>query len=197
MKLFHSPTSPFVRKVMVLILETGTEVELVTGSGTPLNAGQAPIALNPLGKVPTLLTDDGQALFDSRVICRYLDARAGAGLYGKGEATWAIQTQEALADGIMEAALLMVYEGRLRPEELRFSPWIEGQWAKIDRALDLLEGAPPEGALTMGQIALGCALGYLDFRHDDRGWRAARPRLAAWAEGFSARPAMIQTAPRA
>ncbi|NBZ86542.1 glutathione S-transferase [Stagnihabitans tardus] len=193
MKLFYSPTSPFVRKVSVLILETGLQVERIPGSGTPLDPGQAPIAQNPLGKVPTLLTDEGQAIFDSRVICRYLDDKAGAGLYQPD--TWAILTQEALADGILEAALLMVYEGRLRPEELRFAPWVEGQSAKIDRALDLLETAPPEGALTMGQIALGCALGYLDFRHGPRDWRARRPRLAAWAEGIAARPSMLATLP--
>ena len=119
MKLFYSPTSPFVRKVSVLLLETGQEAERITGSGTPLDPGAAPIAQNPLGKVPALVTEEGRAIFDSRVICRYLDARAGAGLYGDAQTTWAIQTQEALADGILEAALLMVYEGRLRPEELR------------------------------------------------------------------------------
>lgn len=195
MKLFYSPTSPFVRKVSVLLIETGQEAERITGSGTPLDPGAAPLDLNPLGKVPTLLTDDGQALFDSRVICRYLDDRAGAGLYAPD--TFAILTQEALADGILEAALLMVYEGRLRPEELRFAPWVEGQWAKIARALDALEAAPPEGRLTAGQIALGCALGYLDFRHAARDWRAGRPGLAAWEAGFAARPAMLATLPRA
>jgi glutathione S-transferase len=195
MKLFYSPTSPFVRKVSVLLLETGQEAERITGSGTPLDPGAAPIAQNPLGKVPALVTEEGRAIFDSRVICRYLDARAGAGLYGDAQTTWAIQTQEALADGILEAALLMVYEGRLRPEELRFAPWVEGQWAKIDRALDTLEAEVPEGALTMGQIALGCALAYVDFRHGARDWRAGRPKLAEWEEGFAQRPAMMATRP--
>ena len=192
MKLFYSPTSPFVRKVSVLILETGLQVERIPGSGTPLDPGQAPIAQNPLGKVPTLVDGD-RVLFDSRVICRYLDDKAGAGLYQPE--TWAILTQEALADGILEAALLMVCEGRLRPEGLRFAPWVEGQWAKIARALDSLEAAPPQGALTMGQIALGCALGYLDFRHGPRDWRKGRPQLAVWAEGFASRPAMQASLP--
>ncbi len=193
MKLYYSPTSPFVRKVSVLLLETGQEVERVPAAGNPLDPGTAPLHLNPLGKVPALVTDAGQALFDSRVICRYLDDRAGAGLYGPD--TWAILTQEALADGILEAALLMVYEGRLRPEPLRFAPWVEGQWSKIARALDALEAAPPAGGLTMGQIALACALGYLDFRHGLRDWRAGHPRLAAWEAGFAARPSMQATLP--
>lgn len=192
MKLYYSPTSPFVRKVSVLILETGQQVERIPASGTPLDPGSAPVGLNPLGKVPALVDGD-RVLYDSRVICRYLDDKAGAGLYGPD--TWAILTQEALADGIMEAALLMVYEGRLRPEELRFAPWVEGQWAKIARALDALEALPPEGPLTGGQIALGCALGYLDFRHGARDWRKNRPQLADWAEGFAARPAMRATVP--
>ncbi|MCW1918229.1 glutathione S-transferase family protein [Rhodobacter sp. KR11] len=192
MQLYYSPTSPFVRKVSVLILETGLTVDRIPAAGTPLDHGSMPVALNPLGKVPALVDGD-EVFFDSRVICRYLDHKAGAGLYAPD--TWGILRQEALADGILEAALLMVYEGRLRPESLRFAPWVEGQWAKIARALDALEAAPPQGPLTMGQIAIGCALGYLDFRHDARAWRATRPQLAAWAEGFAARPAMRATVP--
>lgn len=195
MRLYHSPTSPYVRKVMVVLHETGLlpQVTLIPTAGTPVDPGSMPLDQNPLGKIPALERDDGPALYDSRVICRYLDDKVGAGLYGPD--TWAILTQEALADGILEAALLMVYEGRLRPEELRHAPWVEGQWAKITRALDALEAAPPEGPLTGGQIALGCALGYLDFRHGARDWRKNRPQLADWAEGFAARPAMQATLP--
>lgn len=192
MQLYYSPTSPFVRKVSVLILETGLTVARIPASGTPLDPGTMPVTLNPLGKVPALVDGD-EVFFDSRVICRYLDDKAGAGLYAPD--TWAILRMEALADGILEAALLMVYEGRLRPEELRFTPWVEGQWAKVARALDALELAPPMGPLTAGQIALGCALGYLDFRHAARDWRATRPALAAWADGFAARPSMQATIP--
>ncbi len=193
MKLYYSPTSPFVRKVSVLILETGQQVERIAASGTPLDPGTMPVGLNPLGKVPALVDGD-RVLYDSRVICRYLDEKAGAGLYGPD--TWAILTQEALADGILEAALLMVYEGRLRPEELRHAPWVEGQWAKIARALDALEAAPPSGPLTGGQIALGCALGYLDFRHEARDWRQGRPCLTEWEAGLASRPSMVSTVPR-
>lgn len=200
MRLFHSPTSPYVRKVMVLLHETGLldQVELVTGSGTPLDPGAAPLDANPLGKVPALEREDGPALFDSRVICRYLDDRAKAGLYPAGPALWDTLMLEAAADGILDAALLMVYEWRLRPEELRFAPWVEGQWAKIDRALTMIESRllpQLQGPLDMGQVALACALGYLDFRHADRDWRAGRPHLAAWEGEMSARPSLQATRP--
>lgn len=200
MRLYFSPTSPYVRKVMVLLHETGQagDVERVAGSGNPVDPGTAPLEANPLGKVPALERPDGPALYDSRVICRYLDDRAGAGLYPTGARLWDTLTVEATGDGILDAALLMVYEGRIRPEDLRYAPWVEGQWAKVDRALDALETrwiAHLEGPLDAGQITVGCALGYLDFRHDARGWRAGRPRLAAWYAGFAARPSMQATVP--
>ena len=200
MRLYFSPTSPYVRKVMVLLHEIGQvgAVERVSGSGSPVDPGTAPLEANPLGKVPALERADGPALYDSRVICRYLDDRAKAGLYPAGARLWDTLTVEATGDGILDAALLMVYEGRIRPEELRFAPWVEGQWAKVARALDALETrwiAHLEGPLDAGQIAVGCALGYLDFRHDARGWRAGRPRLAAWYAGFADRPSMKATVP--
>jgi glutathione S-transferase len=200
MRLYFSPTSPYVRKVVVLLHETGQfgEVELVRAAGTPLDSGSAPVEANPLGKVPALERADGPVLYDSRVICRYLDDRAGAGLYPEGERLWDTLTVEATGDGILDAALLMVYEGRLRPEEMRFAPWVEGQWAKVERALDVLETRWTqhlEGPLDAGQIAVGCALGYLDLRHDVRGWRNGRARLAAWYAGFAARPSMRATVP--
>ena len=169
-------------------------------SVTPLDPGAAPLDANPLGKVPALERDDGPALYDSRVICRYLDDYAKAGLYPAGPALWETLVLEATADGILDAALLMVYEWRLRPEEHRFAPWVEGQWSKIDRALTMIEsrGMPQlQGPLDMGQIALACALGYLDFRHADRGWRTERPHLAAWEAVFAQRPSMQATRPAA
>jgi glutathione S-transferase len=204
MRLYFSPTSPYVRKVTVLLHETGQfgAVELVSASGNPVDRGTAPVDANPLGKVPALERPDGPALYDSRVICRYLDSRAndgeGAGLYPDGARHWDTLTVEATGDGIMDAALLMIYEVRIRPEALRYSPWVEGQWAKVDRALDALETRwmdHLEGPLDAGQIAVGCALGYVDFRHDVRGWRNGRPRLAAWYAGFAARPSMTATVP--
>ena len=99
---------------------------------------------------------------------------------------------------IMDAAVLMVYESRVRPEQCRFAPWVDGQWTKIDRALDTLEQrwlSHLHGPLDMGQIAVGVALGYLDFRHGDRGWRGGRPGLAAWDAVFAERPSMVATRP--
>lgn len=200
--LFHSANSPYVRKVMVVLHETGQsdDVAIATASGTPTDSGTVPLALNPLGKVPLLARPDGPALYDSRVICRYLDDRAGAGLYPPAPRLWDTLTLEATGDGILDAALLMVYEARLRPEEARFAPWVEGQWAKIARALDTLEDrwvAAMAGPLDIGQIAVACGLGYLDLRHDARGWRNGRPALAAWEARFAARPSMVATRPPA
>lgn len=198
--LYHSPTSPYVRKVMVILHETGllSEVAVVAAAGTPLGSGTVPVALNPLGKVPLLARPDGPALYDSRVICRYLDDRAGAGLYPAPPRLWDVLTLEATGDGILDAALLMVYEDRLRPEDRRFPDWVEGQWAKIDRALGVLEErwtATLAGPLDIGQIAVGCALGYLDLRHGARNWREGRPALSAWEAAFAARPSMAGTRP--
>ena len=199
MKLYHSPTSPFVRKVMVLIAEAGISgVDVVSAAGNPLDPGSMPVDENPLGKIPVLVTDDGRAIHDSRVICRYLDHHAGAGLYPEPPRLWDTLTLEATADGILEAAVLMVYEIRLRSEAQRHDAWVEGQWAKIARALDALERRwmdHLDGPLDMGQIAVACALGYLDFRHSARAWRAAHPDLAAWEAEFSARPSMTATQP--
>lgn len=200
MQLYTSPTTPFGRKVMVLIRESGLQDQITetTASGSPLDPGSLPVAQNPLGKIPALILHDGQAIYDSRVICRYLDAHAKAGLYPAGDALWPVLTLEATADGILEAALLMVYEGRLRPEELRYAPWVEGQWNKVSRTLDALQAqwVPLlQGPLTMAHIAVAVALGYLDFRHGARDWRQGRPDLAVWEKAFSQRPAMVQTQP--
>ena len=201
MKLFHSQTSPFVRKVMVLIHEAAIPgITLESVAGHAVDPGTMPLDQNPLGKIPALVTDDGQAIFDSRVICQYLDAHAKAGFYPPAPALWQALTLESLADGMLEAAVLMVYESRIRPEDRQFAPWVEGQWAKVDRALTALEARyidNLQGALNIGHIAVGCALGYVDFRHADRDWRANRPALAAWAADFANRPSMLATAPPA
>ncbi|QYK42330.1 MAG: glutathione S-transferase [Paracoccaceae bacterium] len=202
MKLYHSATSPYVRKVMVLLHEAGRtgEVALIPAAGTPMEPGTMPVAHNPLGKIPCLERADGPAIYDSRVICRYLDATFGSGFYPAGSRLWDTLTIEATADGILDAALLMVYESRVRPEAARFEPWVEGQWGKIARALDTLESRWMShlfGPLDMGQVAVGCALGYLDFRHGARDWRAGRPALAAWEMRIAARDSMKATVPAA
>jgi glutathione S-transferase len=200
MKLFYSPTSPYVRKVMVLLRETGqlADVELITVSGTPLAPAEELLVKNPLTKVPALERPDGPTLFDSRVICAFLDDRVKGGLYPDGTARWDTLTLEALADGILDAALLMTYEARLRPEDKRMQEWIDGQWAKIERACAALNNrwmSHLAGPLDMGQIAVGCALGYVDLRHDALGWRQGNDALAAWFKTFESRDSMAMTRP--
>ena len=197
MKLYASPASPFVRKTRVVLIETGllAQTEVIDVAASPLK--QALDQPNPLGKIPALAAE-GQTLVDSRVICRYLDARAGTDLYPDG--AWDVLTLEAMADGVMEAAVLVVYEQRFRPEAQQSAEWMDGQWSKVARALDWIDSTDPaclQNALNIAQIALGCALGYLDLRHSDRNWRDGRPRLAAWDASFSRRPAMQQTRPEA
>jgi glutathione S-transferase len=197
MQLFASPTSPYVRKVLVLLREGDllgrVDVQLV--AGTPLEAGTLPVAHNPLGKIPALLLDDGTCLYDSRVITRFLDAQYDLGLYPKGAEIWPLLAREALIDGILDAAVLMAYEMRLRPEPLQFQPWIESQWAKIARGLDALDANLPSGPVSMLHLSLACALGYLDFRHGPRHWRQGRPNLAAWYDDFAQRPSLMATMP--
>lgn len=201
MRLYHSPTTPFGRKVMVTLLETGQlgRVTVVGAAGTPVDPGTMPVAHNPLGKIPCLVTDDGQAIYDSRVICRYLDAQAGGRLYPAAPDLWRTLTLEATADGILDAAILMVYETRIRPEGLRYADWVEAQWQKVARALDSLEDrwiGHLRGPLDMGQIAVGCALSYLDFRHGGRTWRDGHPDLAQWEAEFARRESMRDTLPK-
>lgn len=198
MDLLGSPASPFVRKVCVMMAEAGIkDIPLVQVASSPLGGEDRLNAANPLGKIPALTRPDGPTLYDSRVITRYLDATYGAGFYPEAR-LWDVLTVEATADGIMDAAVNLTYEKRFRPAEIQFAPWMDGQWTKIARALDALEAlwlSHLKGPLDMGQIAVGSALGYLDFRHDDRGWRNGRDALAAWYAGFAARPAMVATAP--
>lgn len=202
MKLFHAPASPFVRKVMVLLheAEATDRVTLVLVSGNPLDPGTMPVDRNPLGKIPALERPDGPTLYDSRVITRYLDDLLHARLYPAAPHLWDTLTIEATGDGIAEAAVLMRYEMHVRPEGTRSAAWAEAQWQKIARALDALEDrwmSHLAGSVDMGQIAVGCALGYLNLRHADRDWRSTRPVLAAWYAGFAARPSMQATAPTA
>lgn len=201
MKLFASPTSPFARKVLVLLSETGQlgDVEIVAAGGNPIDPGTMPRDLNPLGKIPALALGDGQPIYDSRVICRYFDDRANAGLYGAGDTTWQLLTLEATADGILDAAILMVYEARIRPNDKQFEAWTEAQWRKIQTALDALEASWIDTLtaenINIGQIAVGCALPYLDFRLADHNWREGRTKLAAWEAEFAKRGTMIATIP--
>lgn len=203
MKLFHSPSSPFVRKCMVVAIEHGLDdrIEKIAAAPSILNRLPELEAANPLGKVPALQDEEGNWLFDSPVVCEYLDALGGGlMLPAAGPARWRVLGIQALADGALDAAVLLRYEQALRPEPLRWPEWQAGQRAKIVGAVDQLErtiGDPPGDAdkPDLGAISAACLLGYLDFRHPDIGWRTDRESLAAWYERFSGRPSMRATAP--
>ena len=201
MKLHYNVASPYARKVMAVAIETGQDdrIEPVTRTMSPVKPDADLAADNPLGKVPCLVTEDGAALYDSPVICEYLDSlHDGPKMFpAAGPARWRALRRQAEGDGIMDAAVLTRYETFLRPEERRWPEWIEGQKLKFRRALDALEAEAEDfgDTVDIGTITIGCALGYLDFRYGDEDWRATRPRLAAWFERFSERPSMARSAP--
>jgi glutathione S-transferase len=202
MKLYYTPTSPFVRKVLVTAHELGLidRIETVHLRPDPLQPDATLARLNPLSKIPALVLDDGSALYDSPVICEYLDSLAGGRLLpAVGKERWRVLRMQALADGILDAGILAFYERQMRPPALHWEPWIEGQGKKAASGLDALDaelsrdgvGAVPD----VGQIAAACALGWLEFRAPFGDVRAGRPALAAWYESFSARPSMQATRP--
>ena len=201
MKLFYSPTSPYVRKVMVTAIEKGLDgkIEKLSVAASPVKPDMTLAAKNPLGKVPCLIADDGRALFDSSVICAYIDTLKAPHLTpADPKARFSDLTLEALADGFLDAGILLRYESALRPEAKRWDDWVNGQMGKIERALDALEGPYASqlgGPLTIGQIAVGCALGWFDFRYRHVDWRKSRPKLAAFAKSFGERASMKATMP--
>ncbi|MGE8658348.1 MAG: glutathione S-transferase [Achromobacter sp.] len=201
MKIYFSPASPFVRKCMVIAHELGLadRIEKLPSAAGPVARDQTIIPDNPLGQVPTLITDDGQRLFDSRVICEYLNDLGQGALFPTGTARWRALTEQSLGDGMLGAALLARYETVLRPEPLRWDGWYEGQMGKVRDGLALLEktAASLEGRLDIGTITIGCALGYLDFRYPDFDWRAGHPAVAAWFKAFNQRASMQATLPPA
>lgn len=200
MQLFYAAASPFARKVRVLAAETGLleRIELVDTSVLPTTLNERINALNPLGKLPVLLTDGGEALYDSRVICEYLDSlHDGARLLPDGDARWTVLRLAALADGLLDAALLVRYEKLVRTPEQQSSVWLEGQLGKLWRSLAELERRVGElsGPLDLAQIAVACALGYLDFRFADLDWRTEHPGLSDFYRAFAQRPSMQSSAP--
>jgi glutathione S-transferase len=201
-KLFYSPASPYVRKCMVVALEVGLadRIETLPSAVSPIKRDPTVVARNPLGKVPTLTTDDGQVLYDSRVICEYLnDLGRGTLVPASGPARWRVQTEQALGDGILDAALLMRYEAAMRPEALRWAEWSAGQLEKVHSGLAEIEAnaASYGDTFDLGKITLACMLGYLDFRFASLDWRAGYPGVAAWHARIDARASMAATRPRA
>lgn len=201
MKLYYAAASPFVRKVLIALHETNLldQVELMPVTISPIVPGDIVPARNPLGKIPCLELPDGTALYDSRVITRYLSSLAPAtNLYPEDDSLWDALTLEATADGIMDAAVSMIYERRIRPEENVYEPFLDAQWLKIDRALTALETrwmTQLNEQKNLPVLAVAAALGYVDFRHDDRNWRDAHPALAAWEAEIRERPSLAATVP--
>ncbi|MGE5510208.1 MAG: glutathione S-transferase [Bacteroidota bacterium] len=187
MLLLSSPSSPYVRKVRVTAGVKGL-LDKIEMRPTDSTAGDDKLfSSNPLGKIPCLIPEGGEPIYDSAVICEYLDSLSPRPVLfpASGPARWKTLTLAGLADGILDAALLLVYEKRFRAEGMRVQAWIDRQQAKIDRAVDHLEKAPPawSGNPDYGHITLACALGYLDFRHEGK-WRARHPKLVQWLDTF-------------
>ena len=203
MKLFFNNASPFVRKVRVFARETSLDknIEEITTAVSPVQDNASLAQANPLKKIPTLTLDDGTAVFDSPVICEYLDSlHSGRKLFpAAGPARWTALKLQATGDGILDAGILCRYEMAVRPTEFQWAGWVAGQKTKWHGGLDLLEreAGSLEGEPTIGSITVGCTLGWLDFRYGDDDWRKGRPKLKSWYEKFSARPSMKATLPSA
>ncbi len=199
MKLMSSPASPFGRKVTmtIAIKNLGGQVQAMPVDATKGDAGLN--AANPLGRIPALVLDNGDTIHDSHVICEYLDS-IGSGpilVPRTGPERWRTLTLGSLGDGLIEQALLQVYEGRYRPENMRVDSWVQRLQSKIDRTLDQLESAPPawKDHPDYGHLTLAAALGYMDFRHAGR-WRNGHPGMVAWLDRFAAAvPAFKASAP--
>jgi glutathione S-transferase len=198
MILRTSPASPFGRKVKLAAAVLGLSDRIEIVPADTMDPNDELRRQNPLGKIPTLITDAGEPLYDSRVILEYLDMLAGGGgVVPAGEARFPALRLQALADGIMDAGILQVYETRWRDEDRREGKWLGYQAEKVARALSALEGEIDAigDRIDVGTIALACALGYLDFRFGPS-WRESCPKLVAWLEGFAARlPAFETTHP--
>jgi glutathione S-transferase len=197
MILRSAPASPFARKVRMALILLGMDKD-VDIQGADTNAADDSIRVqNPLGKIPTLVTEDGSSYYDSRVIAEYLDARAGGGKLFPAETKARFEALRlmALADGAADACLLMIYEGRFRDPAKHEPKWMTHQQGKVDRTLAVLEAAPPKITTPpdVGQIAVACLLGYLDFRFEGK-WRPSHPALVKWIDEFAARvPAFAAT----
>jgi glutathione S-transferase len=190
MILRSSPPSPFGRKVKIAAALLGLDKEIRIEKTDTTDASDTIRKQNPLGKIPALILEDGSVLHDSPVILDYLDHRAGGAkiIPSEPNARYAALTLQSLCDGVLDACLLQVYEGRWRPVEKHEKKWVDYQAEKVKRAFDVLEAAPPVlGALpNVGEITLACALGYGDLRFAGT-WRKDYPRLVAWLEAFAAK----------
>lgn len=196
MKLFWASASPYARKVVACAITRGIDRQIAL---VPVNVQASPpelLAANPLSKIPCLITSDGKGLFDSPVICEFLDSIGDAlpMFPASGGARWRALTQQAIGDGIMEAAIGRRIEGAKPPSEPRDAAMARMKLA-MDRALDVLERDVPHRTADIGTITIGCALGYLDFRYAHEPWRATRPALGEWFAAISELPGLARTIP--
>ncbi len=202
MELWFNQGSPFARKVRILVREKGLlqRITEVLAAVSPVEVNEGLARLNPLAKIPVLVLDSGDALYDSPVICEYLDSlHDGEKAFPMSASRrFAVLRQQALADGICDAAVLCRYERAIRPEALRWQPLIDAQMRKMLGALAELETRADtwDGEFDIGQIATVCALSYLDFRFADLKWRERFARLAQWQERMEARPSVAGTRPQ-
>ncbi len=203
LRLFFSPASPYVRKVLIAAYERGVidKVEKLGSAAGPVKRDMNIVMHNSTGKVPCVLLDDDSPLFDSRVITAYVDSIGikGGSLYPE-DRRFAVLTLEALGDSILDACLLHRYENAMRPEDKRWDDWSRGQMEKIDSGLDDLEGRWFEELtrdFNAGSVAAASVLGYLDFRFPDKDWRTSHPKLTAWFEAVSQRTSLKATFPHA
>ncbi len=197
MRLHYSPASPFVRKVLASAIARGVADRIELVRTNPHVSPPELLADNPLSKVPCLVLEDGTAIYDSPVICEYVDTlgEANSLFPTSGTHRWLrVQVMHALADGIMDAAVARRVQSAM-PKEAARDAFMARQKAAVDRGLTVLEADPPEGLADIGAIAVACALGYLDFRFAAEPWRGGHPRLAAWFTRVSELPPLARTVP--
>lgn len=198
MKLLYSPTSPYSRKVLVLAQETGVDAQLELEIADPWPGDSQVGQFNPLGKVPALVMGNGRVLYDSPVICEYLDAHHNGAKFIPADSVrrWDALATQALSDGILDATVLIRLES-MRPEDKRHEPWAQRQLAAVRRGLAALDGDAEilTGEPSIAHVSVGCALGYLDFRLSSEDWRTPHPHLATWFDSWSRRSSMEATTP--
>ena len=202
MKLHYAPQSPFARKVRAAAIELGLggRIDLEYTEVVPGQPNRAyGQSYNPLRKIPALVTDDGITIYDSTVICEYLDDLAGGGILIPQQAPrrWRVLTNHALAQGLCDSVILLRYETWLRPEALRWSSWTDEHWDKINSGLAWFDqnNAELDGSVNIAHLALGSLLGYIDLRWPKNGWRDRFPAVSDWFTKLECRPSFLETRP--
>jgi len=198
MKLIYAAASPYARKARIAAIECGASDKLDIEAVAPWEDPAGYRDVNPVGKVPALVRDDGPPLYQSNLVCEYLDSQGTTKIYpDPGPARWTALRQIAASDGILDASVLERMEGMFHEGDAVSAKLIDRQELSVKMALDQLEAEAADltGPVTIGQIAVACALAYRDFRFADADWRAGRPHLATWFADFAKRPSMTETDP--